>query len=203
VVERLRLYFTARRELSYALAAVAVLSALALIGLLTQRDSDKPTADSSSTSTTNESPGVPGENGTTTPPPGGDPSSTTSTTESTTPAQPVDLANPPGAGDASAVARWWAATWVAYSPSDAPKALAIRLAPRTAPDYVDTLAGLPPAASYGDPTPIIGATASPARTTGTGTHVTVDVATPAASTVLDITLAKTPAGWQVTAAQQL
>lgn len=202
MIERLRLYFAARRSLSYTLAAVAGLSFFAVLGIITQRDTDTPTADDSTTTTTDRPSGNPGD---TTPPPGNDgtPSSTTSITERTAPAPPVDLANPPAASDPSAVARWWAATWVAYSPSDAPKALAMRLAPLTAPDYVDTLAALPPAASYGDPTPITGATASPARTSATGTHVTVDVATTAASSVLDITLAKTPSGWQVTAAQQL
>lgn len=202
MIERLGLYFAERRELSYALAAVVVLSALALIGLVTQRDSDPPTVGESTTTIAAGATSDEGDNSATTPPPAA-PTSTTSTTESTAPAQPVDLAAPPDASDATAVARWWAATWVAYSPSDAPKALALRLAPLTAPDYADTLAALPPAASYGDPTPITGATASPARTSATGTHVTVDVATHAASTVLDITLANTPAGWQVTAAQQL
>lgn len=110
----------------------------------------------------------------------------------------VDLAAPPTATDPVEVARWWAATYAVHVGSDEPADLAARLAPLTTERYRQTLAQVPPAASYDPPLELAGVTGNEVAG-GTGTKVVrVSVETTVALVVYDVTLTEGPPGsWLV------
>lgn len=113
----------------------------------------------------------------------------------------VDLAQPPDGADPVDVARWWGGTFVGHSGAEPPAALAERLAGVVTPELQAEMAAEPPAASYDEPTEIVGASAAASTTASTvagSTAMRVTVETVGALLVYDVTLTQDAAGtWRV------
>ncbi|MGH9210550.1 MAG: hypothetical protein ACRD2C_07680 [Acidimicrobiales bacterium] len=103
----------------------------------------------------------------------------------------VDLAVVPTGDDPVEVARWWAASYTAYIGSEAPDALADRLAPTTTEDLQAQLAAIPPAASYdSEPVAVEGVSQRAPVEEGDRVEIRLTVETVGALTVYDLVVVR-------------
>lgn len=113
------------------------------------------------------------------------------------PRPPVDLAEPPDSTDPLEVARWWAGTHTAHEGAEPAAELADRLQTLTDTELVAELRAYPPAATYGDPTPVLGVSANEPVANGSTHQLRVTVETPGALVVYDLELTQRQGRWLV------
>jgi hypothetical protein len=115
----------------------------------------------------------------------------------------IDLTTTPPATDRIEVARWWGATYIAYSGAEPPAKLVDRLSAFTTPELLAQLRQLPLAASYDAPLAVDGVSAielAPGAAGGPpgNKQVRVSVETPEALVIYDLTLVPgRSGGWLV------
>ncbi|HMG40555.1 MAG TPA: hypothetical protein VK611_04470 [Acidimicrobiales bacterium] len=110
----------------------------------------------------------------------------------------------PGTGDPVEVARWWAATYAVYGGAEPPSALADRVAPLTAPAFLQSLRDVLPAASYDAPLELEGVTGNEVAAGAGSKVVRVSVETTVALVIYDVTLTEAPPGsWLVSQASRV
>lgn len=208
-----------------AIVVVALLG-LVVVGVLNRASDDGDSQDDRSDSAVHQPPSRSAENSDhealaagndanaedgTTDPDGPDRSVATTTTlvppDVARPRPTVNVDAPPAGDDPVEVARWWAATYVAYVGAEPSKELAQRLEPLTTPSLRQDLATMPPGASYSEPIPIEGVTArEPADDRGDSQDqqtMRAVVETPGALVVYSLVLERSPTGWQVGEATRL